>query len=125
MALEYNFFIPIFMGPWYIYSLYRKERLSPAVPLTNNETFKTWSFILSMGIFIEFYLHFFPFSSVAYDMKTRRTMSLTGLAGVTLAAVQHFSNKYMVMYGVGSTWAKMVGISCPGGPHNVSTRLEV
>ena len=75
-----------------------------------------------MMMFIEFYLHIFPFTSVQFDSKTRRELSLTSLAGVTLAAVQHFSNKYSVLYGIPANWARFAGFSCPAGPHNVSTR---
>merc|ERR1712062_430409 len=75
-----------------------------------------------MGLFIEFYLHIFPFSSVAFDGHTRRQMSLTAIAGVVLAAVQHFSNKYSVMYGIPASLSTSIGYYCPPGPHNVSTR---
>ena len=75
-----------------------------------------------MFVFIEFYLHIFPFSSVAFDGHTRRNLSLTATAGVVLAAVQHFSNKYSVMYGIPAAMSTSIGHFCPPGPHNVSTR---
>ena len=86
------------------------------------ELFNRMFSIMCMGIFIEFYLHLLPFTSIAYDQRTRKDLSLKGLAGITLAAVQHFSNKYTVLYGIPSTWATFNGISCPGGPHNVASR---
>ena len=78
--------------------------------------------IIGIFLFVEFYLHIFPFSSVSADNHTRKGLSLTALAGVTLAAVQHFSNKYMVMYGLPAAFSTSIGQFCPPGPHNVSTR---
>jgi hypothetical protein len=31
MAFEYNFFLPLFCGPWYVYPYYREERLKRKV----------------------------------------------------------------------------------------------
>lgn len=33
-------------------------------------------------------------------------MSLPGLAGIVVAAVMHFGNKYILFYGAPSSWAK-------------------
>jgi hypothetical protein len=49
-------------------------------------------------------------------------MSLVGITGIAMYAVQHFCFKYMVMYGIGSFWSHLCGIRTPGGPHQVSTR---
>ena len=124
-AIEYNFYMPLFCGPWCIYPIYRKDRMQ----LGSNE--ERWSFkklvqklfsIFQMYLFIEFYLHIFPFTCVAHDNHTRRNLSLTALAGVVLAAVQHFSNKYTVLYGIPASLSTSIGFYCPPGPHNVSTR---
>ena len=72
MALEYNFFMPLFMGPWYIYPLYRKDRQTPAARLNTAAIFTEFGKILAMGLFIEFYLHCFPFSAATFDEEARQ-----------------------------------------------------
>jgi len=121
-AVEYNTYIPILCGPWCIYPIFRQDRLKPRERWSIIELGTKIASILSIFVFIEFYLHVFPFQSVSADRHTQKGLSLTALAGVHLGAVQHFSNKYMVMYGLPATFSTSIGRFCPGGPHNVSTR---
>ena len=183
MALEYNFFIPLFFGPWHIYPFFRKDRETHGLNWTVLEIFKAFGKIFAMGCFIELYLHCFPFITVGFDKQDWLTewkkgvvlllnwilrfmcgvrvelsspqehlklefyqtnrhfnykilnifsfifiifnlsqaiskLSLTSIAGIIRAAIENFCFKYIVFYGIGSTWSKMVGISCPGGPSN-------
>ena len=151
-ALEYNFFIPLFFGPWHIYPFFRKDRATQSLSWTFLEIFKAFGKIFTMGCFIELYLHCFPFITVGFDkqdwlsklkylkynlkitsmskilklflfmvfnlMQAISELSLTSIAGLIRAAIENFCFKYIVFYGIGSTWSKMVGISCPGGPSN-------
>jgi len=121
-AVEYNTYLPLLCGPWCIYPIYREDRLKRRPRWSLIELLKDVTRLASMFVFIECYLHFFPFSSVSADNHTRKGLSLTALAGVSLAAVQHFSNKYVVMYGFPAAFSTSIGIFCPPGPHNVSTR---
>lgn len=70
-AFEYNFFLPVFCGPWFIYSYYRKDREKPVLP---NSLFEVLNKLFELGmlfVFIEFYLHLVPFTSFAYDVRSR------------------------------------------------------
>lgn len=68
-ALEYNFFIPLFFGPWHIYPFFREDRATQSLSWTFLEIFKAFGKIFTTGCFIELYLHCFPFITVGYDKQ--------------------------------------------------------
>jgi hypothetical protein len=70
-AFEYNFFLPVFCGPWFIYSFYRKDRQKPVLPSSFFDVFKEFFGLGMIFVFIEFYLHLVPFTSFAYDVRSR------------------------------------------------------
>ena len=69
-AFEYNFFLPVFCGPWFIYSYYRKDREKPFLP-SSGYVLKELAGLAMLFVFIEFYLHLVPFTSFAYDVRSR------------------------------------------------------
>ena len=71
MALEYNFFIPLFFGPWHIYPFFRKDRETQGLSWTFLDICKSFGKIFAMGFFIELYLHCFPFIAVGFDKQDR------------------------------------------------------
>ncbi|XP_078657383.1 protein-cysteine N-palmitoyltransferase HHAT-like [Branchiostoma floridae x Branchiostoma belcheri] len=122
--LSYNFYWPLLTsGPVINYSSFRQQRLSQVDSGMQNLPMVLWGLarLLFWFLLLDFSLHFFYIHAVCARMDILQQASVFSLYGLIYAQVQFFHVKYVVFYGLGSTLARLDGISSPPQPKCVAT----
>ncbi|CAH1244249.1 HHAT [Branchiostoma lanceolatum] len=124
--LAYNFYWPLLTsGPIICYNSFREQRSSQDNDQTGlqNLPMVLWGLVRLLFWFlsVEVFLHYFYIHAVCDRVGVLRKASVFTLYGLIYAHVQFFHVKYVVFYGLGSTLARLDGISAPPQPRCVAT----
>ncbi|XP_035698808.1 protein-cysteine N-palmitoyltransferase HHAT-like [Branchiostoma floridae] len=122
--LNYNFYWPILTsGPIINYHSFRQQRLSQDEAGLQNLPMVLWGLARLMFWFlcVEVFLHYFYIHAICVRMDIVGKASVFTLYGLIYAQVQFFHVKYVVFFGLGSTLARLDGISAPPQPRCVAT----
>eukprot|EP00058_Branchiostoma_floridae_P016999 XP_002602487.1 hypothetical protein BRAFLDRAFT_86872 [Branchiostoma floridae] len=122
--LNYNFYWPILTsGPIINYHSFRQQRLSQDEAGLQNLPMVLWGLarLLFWFLCVEVFLHYFYIHAVCVRMDIVEKASVFTLYGLIYAQVQFFHVKYVVFFGLGSTLARLDGISAPPQPRCVAT----
>ncbi|XP_014672519.1 PREDICTED: protein-cysteine N-palmitoyltransferase HHAT-like isoform X2 [Priapulus caudatus] len=120
----YCFYLPLFFtGPLLTYDLYEIQMKQTARIWTKDKIFyiiREFMRVMFWATYLELILHFYHFNALIFDLYTVKSMGRWPLGGLGWSHGQFFHVKYVVMFGLPGTVAKVDGLDPPHQPKCIS-----